>query len=409
MNIKELTFEEFKNFSSTHPLGNFHQTLEYALLRAEEGYDYELIGYKENENILAASLILTKKIGTTHYGYAPRGFLIDYSNRFFLTTFTNQLREYYRKKGLTFIKINPEIAIGKLNKNTQNMEYNTNYPIIDDLLACGYKKLKNNMYFEALLPRYNAIVSLKDFNINNLNKNTRNKIKKGIRKGLTLCKVEFDKFDILYNFIKNKRNKDEFYYKDLFNVFNKKESVDLFLIKVDFKDYLIRTQNKYNNELNRNNTLNNKIINHSATTVINSKMSSDKNLLTYKNDIAEASKFLNKDDELYIAGALVIKYDNRITIQISGYDKTYKRFVPNYFLYFAILDYYKDKFQYADLNGITADLTKENPYHGLNEFKLGFNPEIYEYIGEFDLIINEQNYNKLLKTGLLAKEFNKTD
>ena len=29
---------------------------------------------------------------------------------------------------------------------------------------------------------------------------------------LTLCKVEFDKFDILYNFIKNKRNKDEFYY-----------------------------------------------------------------------------------------------------------------------------------------------------------------------------------------------------
>ena len=66
-----------------------------------------------------------------------------------------------------------------------------------------------------------------------------------------------------------------------------------------------------------------------------------------------------EDDELYIAGALVIKYDNRITIQISGYDKTYKRFVPNYFLYFAILDYYKDK---LNVSLSIGEGTKENPY-----------------------------------------------
>ena len=49
----------------------------------------------------------------------------------------------------------------------------------------------------------------------------------------------------------------------------------------------------------------------------------------------------------------------------------------------------------------------DNPYHGLNRFKNGFNPDIYEYIGEFDLVIDEKNYNHLLKSGLLAKEFNK--
>lgn len=409
MNIKELSIEEFLEFSQNHDLGNFHQTLEYALLRAEEGYEYELIGYKENENILAATLILIKKIGNFYYGYAPRGFLIDYANRFFLKTFTDQIKEYYKKRGLVFIKINPEIAIGKMNKETHNVEYNSNYPIVDNLIGCGYKKLKNNMYFEALLPRFNAIVPLKDFNISKLSKNTRNKIRKGIRKGLTLCKVDFDKFDILYNFIKNKRNKDEFYYKDLFNVFNKKDSIDLFLIKVDFKDYLIRTQNRYTTELNKNTILNEKMINFTNPTTINTKMNSDKTLLSYKNDIAEASKYLNTDQDLYIAGALVIKYDNRITIQISGYDKAYTRYVPNYFLYFSILDYYKDTHDYADLNGVTADLSKESPFHGLNEFKMGFNPHIYEYIGEFDLIINETLYNTLLRNGTLAKEFNKNE
>ena len=38
---------------------------------------------------------------------------------------------------------------------------------------------------------------------------------------------------------------------------------------------------------------------------------------------------------------------------------------------------------------------------------MGFNPDVYEYIGEFDLVINDKEYNKLLKSGLLAKEFNK--
>ena len=141
--------------------------------------------------------------------------------------------------------------------------------------------------------------------------------------------------------------------------------------------------------------------------IINAKMSSDKSLLAYKNDIAEASRFLNSNITTYVAGAMVIKYDNRITIQISGFDRELKRYAANYFLYFAILAHYKNEYKYADLNGITADFDKESPYHGLNRFKLGFNPDVYEYIGEFDLIINENAYNHLLKSGLLAKELNK--
>jgi len=54
-------------------------------------------------------------------------------------------------------------------------------------------------------------------------------------------------------------------------------------------------------------------------------------------------------------------------------------------------------------------MSHESKYYGLNRFKLGFKPEVLEYIGEFDLIINEKQYNKILKYGFLAKEFNKKD
>lgn len=406
MFIREMSLAEFKEFANTHFIGNFHESINYALIKAEEGFEYEFIAYGADD-IVGAALILYKKIGNVYFGYSPRGFLIDYSIDYLLEDFTNKIKEYYKNRNFAFIKINPEIAIAKLNKDTMNFEYNENYKIIDMLTKNGYKKLKNNMNFEALLPRVNAIIKLDGYDYNNLSKNTRNKVKKGIRKGLILEKANPDKLNIFYKFIKNKINRDEYYYNDFYNVFSKTLDVDLMLVKVDYKAFLINAQEAYNEELRRNASFNNKLITNNNANAINAKMNSDKALLSYKNDIAEASKNLNTGLETYVAGALVIKHQNRVIIQISGFNKAMSRFSPNYFLYYALIKYYQQEYKYLDLNGITADLSKENHYYGLNRFKMGFNPDVYEYIGEFDLVIDEKQYDKLLKSGLLAKEFNK--
>lgn len=406
MFIREMSLAEFKEFANTHFIGNFHESINYALIKAEEGFEYEFIAYGADD-IVGAALILYKKIGSVYFGYSPRGFLIDYSNDYLLEDFTNKIKEYYKNRNFAFIKINPEIAIAKLNKDTMNFEYNENYKIIDMLTKNGYKKLKNNMNFESLLPRVNAIIKLDGYDYNNLSKNTRNKVKKGIRKGLILEKANPDKLNIFYKFIKNKINRDEYYYNDFYNVFSKTLDVDLMLVKVDYKAFLINAQEAYNEELRRNASFNNKLITNNNANAINAKMNSDKALLSYKNDIAEASKNLNTGLETYVAGALVIKHQNRVMIQISGFNKAMSRFSPNYFLYYALIKYYQQEYKYLDLNGITADLSKENHYYGLNRFKMGFNPDVYEYIGEFDLVIDEKQYEKLLKSGLLAKEFNK--
>ena len=38
-------------------------------------------------------------------------------------------------------------------------------------------------------------------------------------------------------------------------------------------------------------------------------------------------------------------------------------------------------------------MSKNSPYYGLNQFKLGFKPALFEYIGEFDLPIDKNKYN----------------
>ena len=406
MEILELTIEEFSNFANNHPMHNYCQTIDYAILMGEYGYDYELIGYGDKNNIQIASLILTKKIGyNCYYGYAPKGFLMDYSNETLLEKFTNDLKEYYNKKNFAFIKIDPEIAIGEVNKKNYKTEYNGNNFITDLLIKNGFKKLKSNLNFEAMFPRFTGIIPLKNFDINNLNKNTRNKINKGYRKGLTTEIGDVNDIDILDE-LSNVSNND-YYFKNIYNIYSKKNNVQLFLTYINPETFLVNSQNAYVNESNRNGFLNQKMVDFPREKNINNKMASDKTLLIYKNEITEASKMLNSSDKLYVAAALTIVDNNRVTIIGSGYDEKYKRFAPNYYLYYSIINYYKNKCNFLDLNGLSGDFTKDSKYYGLNKFKLGFNPKVYEFIGEFDLITDEETYDILLNDKILAKEFNK--
>lgn len=409
MSIRELTIDEFNAFVRNSPLGTHYQTFNYALLMGENGYEYELVGmFNEYNQLKAASLILFKNLKMHYkYGYAPKGFILDYFNQEIVSEFVALLKNYYKKKKVVFIKINPEIAISEIDKETGLKTYNWNYNILEIMEKAGFKKLKDNLYFESILPRFSAVVSLKNYSMNSVSKNTRNKIRRAHHKGLHIELAEKSGIDILQKFIKNKRTINEYYYKDYYNVFKKDDMIDLFLVSIDSEEFLINSRELYEKELEINNRLVSLLNRENNKRNLNKKMDSDKKILNYKQDVKFATELNTKKDKVYIAGALVIKYQNRVQILMSGYDKKYKRFEANYYLHDEILKYYQKNYDYAELNGLTGDFSKENPYLGLNEFKIGFNPRIYEYIGEFDLPLNEKKYLKMRSNGELAKIFNK--
>ena len=409
MNIRELTIDEFNAFVRNSPLGTHYQTFNYALLMGENGYEYELVGmFNEYNQLKAASLILFKNLKMHYkYGYAPKGFILDYFNQEIVSEFATLLKSYYKKKKVVFIKINPEIAISEIDKESGLKTYNWNYNILEIMEKAGFKKLKDNLYFESVLPRFSAVVSLKNYSMNSVSKNTRNKIRRAHHKGLHIELAEKSGIDILQKFIKNKRTINEYYYKDYYNVFKKDDMIDLFLVSIDSEEFLMNSRELYEKELEINNRLVSLLNRENNKRNLNKKMDSDRKILNYKQDVKFATELNTKKDKVYIAGALVIKYQNRVQILMSGYDKKYKRFEANYYLHDEILKYYQKNYDYAELNGLTGDFSKDNPYLGLNEFKIGFNPRIYEYIGEFDLPLNEKKYLKMRSNGELAKIFNK--
>ena len=102
-----------------------------------------------------------------------------------------------------------------------------------------------------------------------------------------------------------------------------------------------------------------------------------------------------------IAGALVINFDNSAHIVIDGFNKEYSYLNANYLLKWKMIDLYNKKgYKYLNLNAVVGEFEKKNKYSGLNEAKLGFNSIITEYIGEFDIVLNNFAYG-------LFKNFNK--
>jgi len=410
MHISEISVDEFNVFAKTHVLGTFYQSSNYALVMAESGYDYDYIGFVDNKGIIhAAALILHKKVGLFYrYGYAPRGFLIDYNNKALLKDFSEKLAIYYKDKNFAFIKTNPEIAIGEFVKNDGSYDilYNKNTNIVKTLESVGFNCLKKNLYFESLLPRFKAILPLANFSINSISKETRNKVKKSLSKGFELEFMNRDGLDILYPFIKDKSKENLTFYKDMYNVFAKDNLIDVLLVKINMEEFVKEAKGKYEQELDVNSNLLEMTTENSSKKLINLKMQSDKNLIAYKESMTLATKLsLENENNIYVAGAIIIKYEDRICILESGYDRRYVRYCSNYFLHEKIFEHYQKTHKFVDLNGLTGDLNKDNPYYGLNHFKMGFKPKAFEFIGEFDLVIKNTVYNQLIKRGILNKEF----
>lgn len=408
MRMIEITKEKFEEFTSKSEYKNYCQTANYGMIMSETGFDYSFVAYTTNDlEILAAGMFLTKKIGRYYYAYCPKGYIIDYNDTELVKKFTRNLIKYYKRKKVIFLKINPEIIIGTINTNTFEKIPNENTNILENLKSLGFKKRKELNPLELLQPKLTALINLKEYDVNKLDKKVRNNIRNTENNGLTLEVADANKIEILYEFIKNMKDRSINYYRNFYNTFKRTEQADLLLVNIDYETYLINAKKRVEEEQIKNEELNNKLRTDTSEKTLNEKMNSDKALEQYKQDVIYATAGLKRNEKTYIAGAITIKYGNKVSILIAGVDKNYNYLNPNYFLHHKIFEMYKENFDECDINGIADDFSNESKFSGLNKFKMGFNPKIVEYIGELDLIISEWRFKIVERNDLLSNEFTK--
>ena len=403
--MKIITLDEisFDKFANTHKYRNYYQTSAYGKTIKNHGYDIHYIGIIDDSgNLLGASLLLYKEVMMNYkIAYAPRGFLLDYTNINNLKEFSTRLKKLLSKQGFISVTIDPYLPVNIRNKDGKIMNINNESNIaLENLKASGYNYLGPNLFFESKKPRFEAIITLND-DIKDIyqsfEKRVRHKIKKAIRSGVEIYKGSKEELDLFYELIKKKYDKSLSYYIDFYNNFE--NNIDLYFAKLNTETFVITSRLQYERETEINNDLANKIQSsrneNAKKKLINEKMESDKLVNTYKKNLVWATNLLKENPEgLIIGTSLNLTYDNVGYLIIEGFNQNFKTLNSNYLIKWKMVNDYKNKnFKYINLNAVSGEFNKITKYSGLNEMKLGFNSLVTEYIGEFELIISPLPYN----------------
>ena len=396
MKIKELTNEEFMAFSEYFPVSSLYQTSEYAMTMTKQKFDSFYLGmYDDSNNLVAASLIMVELLGKFQYAYAPRGFLVDYNNENYVKTFTKLVKKYLRKKSIIAVKISPLIVKSTYTKKDGVIE-NSNFENTFKLLKkLKYYHLGYNNYFEAIKPRYEAIIDLDNNTaqmFSKISKNYRTKIRASDKIGIRIYKGDEKYLPLLYKLTAKKYPRDLEYLKSLYNYYNNRNMVDLYFALLDTKRYLINVQKEYQRQNIKCTKVTDDIFKNqgkASSTLIARKIAEDNKLAALKRQLIQATHLLQQNpDGIIVASAIMVKHHSEVYLILDGFDVNYKSVNAKHLLIWKLMEKYaKEGYEKFNLGGMSNPLLKENnKYQGLNEFKLGFGAKAVEYIGDLELV-----------------------
>lgn len=404
MKLIEVTGTEFDAFATKHELNNLQQNSTWGRIERYNGWEDHYILFENNSEIIGGCLLLKKKFLKYTKMYSPRGILIDYRNKKHLKECIDLLKQYGKDNKAIFIKIEPYLIYQELDKNGSVVHNGVNnYEIFNYLTknlhlkhsGFSFKKFYSNS-------RYIATLSL-DKNIEVIENEYTSKCKSSIKKAIENCvdihyftKEELKDF---YNCIKESADHHSFYnpsiqyFHELYDIFEISKNGWFVGCRMNVKknkDNLENLINNINDKINRLKPTDKRI-----KELINEKNAFEKRLNLIKNV---------QEDTLTLCGAIFIEIGNTYYYYISGSKREYLSFCAPYLLQKEMIRKAKQKnLKTYNFLGISGIFDPKHPRYGVIYFKKGFNADMVELMGEFDIIINRFGYitniiiNKLKK------------
>lgn len=404
MKIVKLNAAQFDKYVSNHRYRNYYQTSMYGSVMSKFGYKIQYIGIvNESNRLIGATLLIYKNVFMKNkMAYAPRGILFDYENADNVENLVEALKKTLGKQGFMLLRIDPYIPLTIRDADGAIMNFNNKgNQIIENLKNAGFAYKGKNLFFETEKPRWEALITLqKDVReiFAKLDKRTRNKIRRATNSGVIAIKDPNKNVNKLFQYVSKKDKKPLTFYREMRDQFA--DDIDIYYAKIKTETFLINSRRSYEKEQEYNDDLAERIQDMSIDpkereSYLNKKMQSDKLITSYKTSLLKATDLLKENpDGIVIGAAMVIRYDNAAYIFTEGLDENYSNLNANYLLKWQMInDYTNEGFKYINLNAVVGEFEKQNKYSGLNEAKLGYNSMITEYIGEFDIILNNFSYN----------------
>ena len=392
--IENVEINRYREFESNHKKSHFLQSYEWGLFcKRAKGQVPCYVGMEdENGNLVATCLILLRKtpFGFS-YGYAPRGFILDYSNKDVIKVFTTYLKEYMKNNKIIYIKFDPDIKYQDIDENGNKIDGGeNNYELYNYMLSLGYKHTGFYRLYEGNQPRYTFRINLKkswEEIEAKFNKSFMKSVKRSYSYNLI---VDNDvKVDDFYRLLQSNSSKDDFdphsleYYKIFSEEMSKDNNMKYFNISIRPKE-LLENISKEIDALNK------------ELEVSKKKEADIKNKVSRLEREKEVFSKIDKDEVCICSLICTYTKTHAWSLYIGSDDLANFTFAVTRSYYEAIKDAYNNGYEFFDLFGTPGDPnTKYKNLAKLHDFKRKFGDEYIEFIGEFDLVNNKLLYKML--------------
>ncbi|WP_283718320.1 lipid II:glycine glycyltransferase FemX [Clostridium perfringens] len=418
----EINSSEIDKFNESDRKGHIFQTSYWAELKKDWKKKF-IAGYDNDNNMVITATILLRKAPyiNKYMGYIPRSFTCDYNNKKLLIEFTEYLREFAKKNNISFITIDPDIH---LKENEEALSEGTE--IKNFLKSLGYKNtdsknfeaIQPNFVFRLPLPTEGNKMDIKKAVFKKFSSKTRYNIKVAEERGLSVEVYDKetsneDVLDRFHEIMVTTGKRDNFlvrhreYFKDMIDYLY--PHCRLYMVKYSYENDFNRLSEKLNKQEEAKTKAINKIeelkVKLDAETDEDKKSRIEKKLNDQDKRLKEAERQIEgfkkkisdiepfKGQEIYLSGSIYLYYGNKAWYLYGASENILRDTMPNFAMQWSMIcDSIDLGCDVYDFRGVSGDLNPENPLYGLYKFKKGFNGNFVEFIGEFDIVVDNGIY-----------------
>ena len=407
MKLTTLSKEEFKKFADNHPQITFHQTEEWANLKKVNGWDSYYVGLKEDDEIIAGALLLSKTLPIIKKKmfYSPRGFLIDYNNKIILKKFTEELKKFAKQEKAIFVKIDPYVEYQEHDNDGNIVDGGyENKKAVDNLISLGYKFFGFNLMQDTLQPRWMHVIEIDGRDEEEVQKDMESKTRQILRKNEKSCiktrEIDRDELPLFKSIMEHTGDRRDFidrplsYYEAMWDNLHDSGILKILIADIDFDEYLENTKKELEET---EKALKSRIYKHDNNILqmnekkYNSSNKQDEDTIERLNkQVDKINEYIKEYGHTKTLGTILfLIYGNEVLSLFGGTDDNLMQFQSAYTVHYAGVKYAIDNhYKRYNFYGITGDFRKENPLYGLYLFKKSFGGHVVELIGEYDLIIS---------------------
>ena len=398
MQFLEITEKEYRKFWGNHPLKTFLSAPEIGELRKSNGWDVYFVGVKDDNDLVAAAMIVSHK---RHFGkyefYAPRGVLVDYENIELLDYFLKEIKCFVKKHHGYVFRMDPYIIYKERDIDGNIVEGGEDHSdVVSHLESLGFKKVgisemeQVGWMFSLPLEGKSCQQILKE-----MKPNTRNTIRKTEKIGITVKELGYDELDRFQNIMVETGERKNFsirsvdYYQKMYELFHDKGEVKYYVTELDLVKYQKKLEEDKKSSEDKLSKLSDAKYNEGQ------KKNLENEIASYEKRIkeAEAIRKEKNTDVITLSGSMFMIIQPEIIYLSSGNYEEFMKFNSQYLLQWMMIQYgIEHGFKKHNFYGIPANINEHPKDYGIYEFKRGFNGIVEELIGEFEFPITWHYY-----------------